>query len=77
MWHLISGSFSHGIFPDPVLFQQIQRDSSQLESGILYAVDCLLVLLSCIKVLSISLKYAVRVVSFIAALMSAFSSCPG
>ena len=44
MWHSISGRLSHGIFPDSVVFKQIQRDSSQLESGVLYAVDCFQVL---------------------------------
>ena len=41
MWHLISGRFGHGIFSDSVVFQQIQRDSSQLENGVLYAFGCL------------------------------------
>jgi hypothetical protein len=44
MRHLISGSFSHRRFPDSIILEQIQSDGSQLESGVLYAVDSLQVL---------------------------------
>ena len=46
-WHLIFGRFGHRRFPDSVVFEQIQRDSSRFESGTLYAVDCLKVLKAC------------------------------
>jgi hypothetical protein len=44
---LIIGRFGHCIFPDSVIFEQIQRDSSRLESVVLYAVDCFQKLKAC------------------------------
>ena len=43
----MSGRFCHRRFPDSVVFEQVQRDSSRLESGVLYAVDCLYMLKAC------------------------------
>ena len=44
---MISGRFGHCIFPDSVIFEQIQRDSSRLESVVLYAVNCFQKLKAC------------------------------